>query len=175
MTQKSDDSPSADMGALTKQWMDMWSQGTRAMTDMWASAIPGMSSPFATPVEHWQKMAHDIADASINSQALTDAQIKMWQDSMKLWAGVVAKGEGSSVIEPERGDRRFRSERWNDGSVFDFIKQSYLLAARYIEDVVGSVEGLDERRARQLAFYAAPVRGRHVAHEFRGDQSGCIE
>ncbi|KAA3620884.1 MAG: class I poly(R)-hydroxyalkanoic acid synthase [Proteobacteria bacterium] len=152
MTQKPDAPGDPDMNELTRQWMDLWAQGARTMTDFWG-AIPGLSSPFASPVEHWQKMVHDIADASINSSALTEAQLKMWQDSMKLWAGM-ADGQADSVIQPERGDRRFRSDRWNDGSVFDFMKQSYLLAARYIEDVVESVEGLDEKRAHQLAFYA---------------------
>ncbi len=154
MTDKPSTSKDADLNALTRQWMDMWSQGAQAMANLWMGAIPGMSAPFSTPMEHWQKMVHDIADASVNAQSLTDAQTKMWQDSMKLWAGMLAKNGDGSVIEPERGDRRFRSERWNDGSVFDFLKQSYLLAARYIEDVVGSVEGLDEKRAKQLAFYA---------------------
>lgn len=153
MTDKSKPENSADLNALTRQWMDMWTQGAQAMTNLWMGAVPGMSAPFSTPMEHWQKMVHDIADASIDSKSLTDAQIKMWQDSMKLWAGMMAKDGDGAVIEPERGDRRFRSERWNDGSVFDFLKQSYLLASRYIEDVVGSVEGLDEKRAHQLAFY----------------------
>ncbi|GJL83959.1 MAG: class I poly(R)-hydroxyalkanoic acid synthase [marine bacterium B5-7] len=134
----------------------MWSEGARAMTDYWGKALPGLTSPFSSPMEHWQKMVHDIADGSLNSQALSEAQLKMWQDSMKLWAGVMANGEanGDTVIQPDRGDRRFRSESWNDGSIFDFMKQSYLLASRYIEDVVGSIEGLDEKRARQIAFYA---------------------
>jgi len=152
MTNKSDSPDSGDLNAMTRQWMDLWTEGARVVTGMWANAIPGMAPAFGSPMEHWQKMVHDIADAQVNARSLTDAQLKMWQDSMKLWAGMSAGG--GSVIEPERGDRRFRSERWNDGSVFDFLKQSYLLAARYIEDVVGSVEGLDEKRARQLAFYA---------------------
>lgn len=154
MSEKSKPSNGADLDALTRQWMDLWTQGAETMTNLWGGMLPGMTAPFATPMEHWQKMAHDIADASIDATSLNAAQVKMWQDSMKLWAGMLSGEGGEAVIAPERGDRRFRSERWNDGSVFDFLKQSYLLASRYIEDVVGAVEGLDDKRARQLAFYA---------------------
>ncbi|MFT5116274.1 MAG: polyhydroxyalkanoate synthase, partial [Parasphingorhabdus sp.] len=79
---------------------------------------------------------------------------KLWQDTLKLWASSgVANDSAASVINPVKGDRRFRSEKWNDGSVFDFIKQSYLLTSRYLEESVGAVQGLDDKRAHQLRFY----------------------
>ena len=48
----------------------------------------------------------------------------------------------------------FGPEKWNDGSVFDFMKQSYLLTSRYLEEAVGTVQGLDDKRAHQLRFYS---------------------
>ncbi len=154
MTQEKDRTPDADVSALTQQWMKTWADGAKAVTDYWAGIVPGIASPFSSPTQQWQGMAHDIADASINAQSLSEAQIRMWQDTLKLWATMGDSGESDEdVMVPAKGDYRFRSEKWNDGSVFDFMKQSYLLAARYLDDVVGSVEGLDEKRARQLAFY----------------------
>jgi polyhydroxyalkanoate synthase len=37
--------------------------------------------------------------------------------------------------------------------VFDFIKQSYLLAADSLQNVVQEVEGLDDKTARKVQFY----------------------
>src|SRR3546814_21163400 len=42
---------------------------------------------------------------------------------------------------------------WDDNSLFDFIKQSYLLTARWIQNTVRDVEGLDEQTAQKVDFY----------------------
>jgi len=143
-----------DFSAMSRQWMDMWTENTKAATQMWANMVPGMSSPFSNPLEQWQQLVDSIGDASINTQDLGEAQMKLWQDTLKLWASAGKSGDDSApVISPVRGDRRFRSDNWNDGSVFDFMKQSYLLASRYLEDALDTVEGLDEKRSQQLRFY----------------------
>ena len=59
----------------------------------------------------------------------------------------------SRSIEAAPEDRRFRDRAWSDNTLFDFIKQSYLLTARWVQGSVGRVEGLDERTARKLDFY----------------------
>src|SRR5204863_2686191 len=48
---------------------------------------------------------------------------------------------------------RFRDEAWSDNALFDFIKQSYLLTARWVQSSVKDVAGLDERTARKVDFY----------------------
>jgi len=67
-----------------------------------------------------------------------------------------------------------RISAWKDNEIFDFIKQSYLLSARYVCDVVSHVDGLDEKTRSEGRFLRPPVRGRHVAVELRADQSGSI-
>src|SRR5207237_7583445 len=42
---------------------------------------------------------------------------------------------------------------WTDNTLFDFIKQSYLLTARWLQGAVKDVEGIDERTARKVDFY----------------------
>jgi polyhydroxyalkanoate synthase len=61
--------------------------------------------------------------------------------------------ETQPVIEPEFGDKRFKEEQWAENVVFDFIKQSYLLAADSLQNAVQDVEGLDEKTARKVQFY----------------------
>ena len=59
----------------------------------------------------------------------------------------------SRVVEPAPEDRRFRDQAWSDNALFDFIKQSYLLTARWMQGTVKDVEGLDEHTARKVDFY----------------------
>src|SRR5208282_3256286 len=42
---------------------------------------------------------------------------------------------------------------WTDNTLFDFIKQSYLLTARWLQATVKQVDGIDERTARKVDFY----------------------
>ena len=57
------------------------------------------------------------------------------------------------VAEPAPGDRRFKDAAWKESALFDYIKQSYLLTARWLQATVRQVEGLDDKTARKVDFY----------------------
>ncbi len=87
---------------------------------------------------------------------LVQAQMNLWRDYMQLWQNTARRlmGEDTApVAEPDKSDRRFKDEVWHENEVFDFIKQSYLLSARWIQGIVGGVQGLDEHTARKVDFY----------------------
>ena len=87
---------------------------------------------------------------------LMQAQKNLWQDHRDLWQNTTQRmlgHESTPVIEPEKGDRRFRHEDWNENETFNFIKQSYLLTARWLQDTVQDVEGLDAQTAKKADFY----------------------
>ncbi len=87
---------------------------------------------------------------------LLQAQFGFWQDYMTLWQNTAKRmtgGQAEPVIDAP-GDRRFKDQSWKDNEVFDFIKQSYLLSARYVQDVVKDVDGLDPKTAQKVDFYA---------------------
>lgn len=87
---------------------------------------------------------------------LVDAQLSLWHDYMILWGNTTRRMLGvdaEPVITPDRDDRRFRDAAWEDNQLFDFIKQSYLLTARWMQSTVTSVEGLDDKTARKVDFY----------------------
>lgn len=91
-----------------------------------------------------------------NPGKLAQAQFGLWQDQMSLLQHAFGKLWGiksEAVIEPERDDRRFRHEDWQTNALFDFIKQSYLLTARSIQNTVAGVEGLDDKTAAKVEFY----------------------
>ncbi len=89
-------------------------------------------------------------------QKLIEAQINLWNSYMDLWARTTRRMLGEKtdpVIEPDKGDRRFKDESWSENAVFDYIKQSYLLSARYLQHVVDDVEGMNPRTRQKVDFY----------------------
>lgn len=86
------------------------------------------------------------------------AQRALWQDYMELWQSAGQKMLGQPVepvAAPEPDDRRFRGEDWEQNVLFDYIKQSYLLSARWLQNTVRDVEGLDDKTAKKVDFYTA--------------------
>jgi len=89
-------------------------------------------------------------------EAVAAAQAEWWNNVMLLWETTARRmlgGEAPSVVEPAPGDRRFRSEEWRQNEIFDFIKQSYLLTANAMQEMVGKLNGLDEKERGRVAFY----------------------
>jgi polyhydroxyalkanoate synthase len=87
---------------------------------------------------------------------LVERQLGFWQDYLTLWQNTAYKLAGDEkppVIAPDSRDRRFKDESWNENTVFDFLKQSYLLSARHLQNSVGAVEGLDTHTSRKIDFY----------------------
>ncbi len=92
-----------------------------------------------------------------NPGKMIEAQLGFWQDYLTLWQNTAKRmmGMGSeSVIDAPSGDRRFKDDAWQENEVFDFIKQSYLLSARYVQDVVKQADGLDAKTAQKVDFYS---------------------
>ncbi|AHJ66105.1 Poly(3-hydroxyalkanoate) polymerase [Granulibacter bethesdensis CGDNIH4] len=105
------------------------------------------------------RLAHDPA-------RLAQAQLGFWRDYLVLWQqgarrmmglppqedlpDVTLTGTGE---EARKRDRRFRDPLWRENEVFDFIRQSYLLSARFIQDQIGQVGGMSPDAARKVDFY----------------------
>jgi len=92
-----------------------------------------------------------------NPARLMQAQLGFWQDYMTLWQNTARRMMGmdhTPVIDASATDRRFKDDAWKESEVFDFIKQSYLLSARFVQDVVTHVDGLDPKTAQKVDFYS---------------------
>ena len=85
-----------------------------------------------------------------------EQQMKMWHDYGMLWQNAFVRmwgDPGSPVIEPATSDKRFRHDDWQNHFLYDFIKQSYLIAAKHVQGAVAGVEGLDPKTAQKVEFY----------------------
>ena len=91
-----------------------------------------------------------------NPAQFMQAQVQLWQNYMQLWQATTQRMLGQEVepvATPTRDDRRFRDDAWDENVLFDFVKQSYLLTARWMQHTVQEVEGLDDKTAKKVDFY----------------------
>ncbi len=112
----------------------------------------GIADSLSIGTAFLEMTARMMADPS----RLVQAQLSLWNDYLTLWQRTAQRflgGEAEPMIEPSAGDRRFRDAAWTQNTLFDFIKQSYLLTARWLQSTVRDVEGIDERTARKVDFY----------------------
>ena len=89
-------------------------------------------------------------------EKIIQANMSLWADYMALWQRTTQRllgQETEPVVEPAEEDRRFRDAEWDDNALFDYIKQSYLLTARWIQSAVKETEGMDEKTAQKVDFY----------------------
>jgi len=87
---------------------------------------------------------------------VAEMQTKMFWDHVALWQSSLLRMLGKevpSVAEAAKGDNRFRDADWQDQFLFDYIKQSYLIAARHLHDAVSSVDGLSDETRKKVNFY----------------------
>ena len=91
-----------------------------------------------------------------NPYRLAETQMNLWWEYSALWQSSMLKLMGQSttpVVEPAKSDKRFRHEDWEEHFLFDYVKQSYLIAARWLHSTVANVEGLDEHTRRKVDFF----------------------
>ena len=91
-----------------------------------------------------------------NPEVFVQAQMGLWQDYLSLWHHTTRRMLGEDlapVIEPHEDDRRFKHETWNENLLFDYLKQSYLLTARWMHETARDVDGLDDKSAQKVDFY----------------------
>ncbi|MBV9332228.1 MAG: class I poly(R)-hydroxyalkanoic acid synthase, partial [Alphaproteobacteria bacterium] len=91
-----------------------------------------------------------------NPGQIVEAQFALWRDFMGLWESSASRmlgGKSAPVVAPGAGDKRFRDKEWSENQLFDFVKQSYLLTANWIQDTVGKVELEDPDAKKRVRFY----------------------
>jgi polyhydroxyalkanoate synthase len=119
----------------------------------WMQGVPGstlqeMSKEFT---KAWVNLSTEIFQ---NPQEWTERFSNYQKQQAALWLSFFRKDgdEKSAVITPPPGDRRFHGKEWKDNPLFDYIKQSYLLASNMVYDCADAIT-LEEKKKDKLKFY----------------------
>lgn len=100
-------------------------------------------------------VSRQFADWSTHSARAVELYSAHYQRTAMLWQTMFARQRGEAsdpVARPDPGDRRFAAGEWRDDAYFDFLKQNYLLNARFLTELVEAAE-IEPRAKGQLRFF----------------------
>ena len=145
-----------DPNEFSKNMLRVAEQSQKLVQEFLAKQPTGVGGEVADPLNIGSAFIDMTAKMMANPQKLIEAQMTLWQDYMQLWQHAAERMVGQArdpIATPDRTDRRFRDAAWEDNQIFDFIKQSYLLTARWMQNTVRDVEGMDDKTAKKVDFY----------------------
>ncbi|KGY08880.1 class I poly(R)-hydroxyalkanoic acid synthase [Vibrio sinaloensis] len=103
---------------------------------------------------NFEDTAKLFESAANQPAALLQIQADWWQQQLQIWQNVALAGNTNDVVTPERGDKRFSNEEWQQDVFSNFIKQSYLLFSKTYLQTIDSIEGLDEKAKERISFFS---------------------
>ncbi len=116
---------------------------------------PAMESQF-DPIGIGRAFIEMTQRMMTNPAKLVEAQTELWQSYMKLWETTTRRMMGEKVepvAVPGKGDKRFKDGEWSENLIFDYIKQSYLLAAQWLQHNVDQTDFPDQHTHQKVDFY----------------------
>jgi polyhydroxyalkanoate synthase len=69
----------------------------------------------------------------------------------RLWAAMMGEQGAPAAVTADPGDRRFAAKEWNENPYFSYLKQSYLLASRFLGELADGT-ALEAREKERLRF-----------------------
>ena len=148
-----------DFDALTEYLTDVTGKGQEVVREFFAHN-PGMkqatgelsSDPLNIGEAYQEMMKGFTADPGTVMQR----QFNLWGDYAKLMATMSRRMAGEEVkpaIAPKHGDKRFAHPAWSENPMLDYVKQSYLVFANWLEGTVTQLEGMDNHEKAKAEFY----------------------
>ena len=150
--------PGPDAEAWAKNWAAIAEQSQKLLAEFASrqqeAANPGQMN--LDPLNLSGAFMNHMAKLMAEPEKLAEAQMKLWQDYAKLWANTADRFLGREtlpLVQPDKGDKRFKDPAWQESALFDYLKQSYLLTARWMQQTIHDVEGADPKTAKKVDFY----------------------
>lgn len=156
MSTQDKETPAVDTDALARTYAEVAQRSSRLINDYMQRQMARGVTPPVDELGVAQAFMDMMGKLLANPYRLAQAQMNLVWDYFALWQNSMLRLVGMQpepVAKPAKDDKRFKDEDWQDHFLFDFIKQSYLIAARHVHDVVGSVDGMDENSAKKVNFF----------------------
>ncbi len=99
-----------------------------------------------------------LKEITCDPQAMIRHQTDFVQDFYVIWQKSIAKfmkrdDSHLATKMPLNPDRRFKAPEWEEVAIFNFMKNSYLLVSKYVDESIKSSKDLSEHEKEKLAFY----------------------
>lgn len=105
-------------------------------------------------IDGWQNLTTGVTEKS--PTALIEKQMMLWQQQVQLSQNALMNFSGNQtepLATPEKGDKRFNDEEWSNNSIFDLLKQSYLLMVDSMMSTIDKADGIDDKTRQRLSFF----------------------
>ncbi|WP_112321589.1 PHA/PHB synthase family protein [Oceanibium sediminis] len=142
----------ANMQEVLETSQKIWTTFLEAQAE---DARPRAADPLNT-MPAWLALSRAIAD---NPQQVADATLAFWDAQSRLWQASTLKWLGAKDTpmpeSPHKSapGKRFQHKDWSENALFDYLKESYLLASGFINHTVHTVGDMDPRERKKAEFY----------------------
>ncbi len=110
--------------------------------------------------EEYQNFLRELAEAVAKDAPHWQAlQTRYYEDQAALWMNMLSRAAGRTPTMPTpeaaaaaMTDRRFSAPEWNQNPLYDYLRQSYLLTAHWLQEAVGSLQ-LDPAAQQRMDFF----------------------
>jgi polyhydroxyalkanoate synthase len=148
----------AHLEEVSRNVMQTALKSQKLMSDVMRRSLEGDQTliPQADPLHATPDLLQTWENILSDPELLLQAQSDLYRGYLDLWSGATKRlftgEEAQPAIEPDKGDKRWRSKAWSDNPMFDAMKQSYLLNQRFLMGLVSGAKGVDESTKRKVQF-----------------------
>lgn len=133
--------------AFGRQWLDLSAKANQLALKLATSPAGGAALPLHLSQDIAASFARSYAAMLRDPQALTQAQLDLWNRQAEVWRGLLGGGESDPIK-----DRRFRSKEWESNPVLKALLRSYLTGAEWLRDLVEQTD-LDPADRKKVTFF----------------------
>ncbi len=84
-------------------------------------------------------------------EKLRSLQERLYREHLALWGNLLGGGNDTAMDTAGAGDHRFDAPEWSELPFFRYLRQTYLLNARFLDEL-GELAELDAHAKRRLQF-----------------------
>jgi polyhydroxyalkanoate synthase len=153
---------SVDVEEFSRNFARLIEEGGRALAAYLKPREEGhKSNAIAEEVAEVVKTLGQVAEYWLEDpQRALEMQNRLGKAYLDLWASAAKRLTGQEiapVAAPEAGDKRFSDPEWSSNQYYDFLKQAYLLSARWAKQLVSDAADLDPHTKQKAEFYVRQI------------------
>lgn len=136
----------------------MTPEQSREAMEGWIKASQNFMQGFFTQMATQQNLAQSGVPPqflNVDGERLAQLQREHAEMHARLWASVLGRkagGEAEQIIAFPPGDRRFKGPEWAASPVHDYMRQAYLINARFLTEVADSLPIPDHLLRERVRF-----------------------
>ena len=150
---------SEQLTAAVSDYFDMAIQAAEHTGKVWEKFIQQPTSaedPAACVLNDFSEALKELGEAMMeHPDKLIDDQMDLLKQQQALFQNTVLRLMGKEVepvVEPEKGDKRFKNEEWDANPFFDYLKQLYLIQGNTLKKMIDDTDGLSDNARRKVEY-----------------------